>query len=115
MGGHAPRRSAPCATLLFRGTVVDLITFANADFTNEIIETAVAVAELGHIRFIRPELLLVTQLLRPGARGVLAALELVVARRMLGGFDLGCASDWAARLMDRLERTLRQADALDEP
>ena len=53
--------------LHFRGSVVDLIAFRDADFMAEILGTTRAVPELSGMRFIRPELLLVTHLLRPGA------------------------------------------------
>ena len=100
--------------LLFDGSVVDLLTFSSPALTSAIIDTAVAVPELGSARFACPELLLVTQLLRPGSRGALAALDLVVARQELGGFDVGLARTWA-RTVGRehlLDRTLTLADTI---
>jgi hypothetical protein len=100
---------------LYDGAVVDLITFAEPKLTEDILTSAVTVGELGGIRFIRPELLVVTQLLRPGPNAALAAIELVVARQARGGLDLAVVRDWAARLghVQRLERVLEQARALD--
>jgi hypothetical protein len=100
--------------LLFRGAVVDLITFRDEAFTAEIIQSARPVPELGGIRFITPELLLVTHLLRPGAHAALAAVELVLSRRQLGSFDLASVERWAKRLAreEALKRTLRLAGEL---
>lgn len=93
------------------GAVVDLIAFRDAAFNAEIIATAVAVAELDGARFVRPELLLVTQLLRPGPTGALAALELLIARRSHGGLDEDEVRRWAERLGrgERLRRVEAQA------
>jgi hypothetical protein len=105
----------PVCHAQYEGAVVDLITFAEPKFTEDILETAVEVGELDGMRFIRPELLLVTQLLRPGPNAALAAIELVIARNAQGGLDLAMVRDWAVRLGhgERLERVLDQAPALD--
>jgi hypothetical protein len=60
-------------------------------------------------------LLLVTHLLRPGPTGALAAVELVIARRSTGTFDLEEVRRWAGRVRrsERLERVLQQAAAFD--
>jgi hypothetical protein len=104
----------PVCHLLHQGTVVDLFTFRNAAFTREIIDSARSVSELGGIRFIRPELLLVTHLLRPGPEAALAATELVIARRQRDGLDLDDARRWAQAVdrAGRLDRVLEQADAM---
>ena len=101
--------------LLCDGAAVDLIAFRDSEFNAEIITTARTVPELGGIRFIRPELLLVTHLLRPGPRAALSAVELVIARRGTGGLELEESRRWALRLgrEARLDRVLSQADALD--
>jgi hypothetical protein len=83
--------------LTYRGSAVDLLRFHDQAFTSEILETAEVVDELGSYRFIRPELLLVTHLLRPRVEAALAAVELVLARRALGGFDEDYARRWAER------------------
>lgn len=99
--------------LTYDGSVVDLIAFRSEPFNSEILSTARPVAELGGIRFVRPELLLVTHLLRPGPQAALAAVELLLARREHGDFDLSEVRTWAERVArtDRLERALRHADA----
>lgn len=101
------------AHLLHDGAVVDLLTFRDAPLNAEIVSTAQPIAELGDIRFIRPELLLVTHLLRPGPLGALAAVELVLARRAAGSFGIDETRKWAARLEreTRLDQVLAQADA----
>lgn len=102
--------------LLYRGTVVDLIAFADTAFTRAIVDTARPVAELGGILFVRPELLLVTHLLRPTVAAKLAAVELTLARQSVDDLDLALARSWAARLevepaLDRvLELAARIAD-----
>jgi hypothetical protein len=100
--------------LLYRGSVVDLISFGDQGFTQEILETARPVLELGGMRFIRPELLLMTHLLRPGAPAALAAIELVLARRGFNDLDLPYAERWAARLGrgEALRRAVARADDL---
>ncbi len=100
--------------LLFRGAVVDLLRFEDAELTSAIIDTARVVPELSNIRFVRPELLLVMHLLRPGPEAALAAIELIVARRALGGFDVAYARRWANRLGrgEALRRALSRADDL---
>jgi hypothetical protein len=100
--------------LLFRGSVVDLISFSDQGFTQEILQTAHAVSELGGMRFIRPELLLMTHLLRPGAPAALAAVELVLARRGFNDLDEAYAERWAARLgrVEALRRAVARADDL---
>jgi hypothetical protein len=103
--------------LLFRGSVVGLIAFRDEALMTEILATARAVPELGGLRFIRPELLLVTQLLRPGAIAALAAVELVLARRAKGDFEIEYARYWA-HAVDRgstFERTLARAADLERP
>jgi hypothetical protein len=57
--------------------------------------------------------LLVTHLLRPGPRGALAAVELVLAREEHGGLDIAQAQRWADALgqSDRLTKTLQRAKA----
>jgi hypothetical protein len=99
---------------LFDGSVVDLIRFKNVEFNRAILDTAIAVPELGGTRFVRPELLLVTHVLRPGPNAALAAVELVISRREAGGFDEEASQKWAATLgkSERLERVLEQAAAL---
>ena len=101
--------------LLFRGAVVDLMSFRDEEFTAEILATALPVPELRDIRFIRPELLLVTHCLRPDPLGALAAIELVIARRAAGDLDLSRCERWASRLghLDALRRTLARADDLE--
>jgi hypothetical protein len=100
--------------LLHRGAVVDLIAFRNEAFTSEIIRTARPVEELGGVLFIRPELLLVTHLLRPGPEAALAAVELVIARRKFGGLEVDDARTWADAVdrLERLEHVLEQANAM---
>ncbi len=100
------------AHLSFEGSVVDLIAFRDSLFNAEIMNTSRAVPELSGVRFVRPELLLVTQLLRPGPEAALAAVELILARRAKGGMDLAEARTWAERLgrAERLDRALRHAD-----
>jgi hypothetical protein len=100
---------------LCEGAVVDLISFSNAAFNAEIIETAQSVDDLGGLRFIRPELLLVTHLLRPGPTAALAAIELVIARRAKAPIDIDYTRRWADAVdkADRLERVLAQASAMD--
>lgn len=80
------------------GSVVDLITFADEEFTREVIQSARPAPELGGIRFVRPELLLVTHLLRPTVEAKLAAVELLIARRDEATFDMAYARAWAARV-----------------
>jgi hypothetical protein len=100
--------------LLHAGAVVDLLSFRDAAFSTEIIQSARPVSQLGMIRFIRPELLLCTHLLRPGPNGALAAIELLIARRAFGAFDLDDARKWAAHVgrVERLDRVIAQADAM---
>jgi hypothetical protein len=100
--------------LLFRGSVVDLLAFRDEALTTEIITTAHTVRDLRDIRFIRPELLLVTHLLRPGPVAALAAVELVLARRAAGDFDWQYAEQWAARVgrLEGLRKAITRADEL---
>lgn len=100
--------------LLLDGTVVDLLAFRADGFTEEIHRTAQAIPELGGVRFIRPELLLVTQLLRPGTRAAIAAIELVAARWEQGGIDVEYARRWAKAVgrEPRLDQALQHAEAL---
>jgi hypothetical protein len=100
--------------LLHGGAVVDLIAFRNEAFNSEILRTARPVDELGGVLFIRPELLVVTHLLRPGPEAALAAIELVISRRKFGGLDANEARTWAANVgrLERFERVLEQADAM---
>lgn len=97
--------------LLFRGSVVDLLSFRDAAFTAEIVASARPVAELRDIRFIRPELLLITHLLRPTSAAALAAVELLLARRAAADFDETYAAGWAERLgkKNAFERALARA------
>jgi hypothetical protein len=92
--------------LLYRGSVVDLISFHDTAFLEEIIATAQPIAEVGGHRFIRPELLLVTHLLRPGRIAEQAAIDLLLHRREAGDFDDACADRWSAhmRCSQRLAR-----------
>ena len=101
--------------VLYDGSVVDVLAFKNAAFNAAIISEAVEVVEIGNLRVIRPEHLLVTHLLRPGPNGALAAVELVIARRGKCGFDEALAHDWAERVgrADRLARVLEQAQAFE--
>lgn len=103
------------AHVLHDGAVVDLLSFRNAAFNQEILSSAQVVAELGGVRFIAPELLLVTHLLRPGPSAAIAAVELVVARRAFGGLDVARSRTWADAVGrgERLERVLAQAAAFD--
>jgi hypothetical protein len=103
--------------LLFRGSVVDLIAFHDGALMREILSTARAVRELGDLRFVRPELLLVTHLLRPGAIAALAAVELVLARREKKDLDVEYARRWARAVSrgDAFERTLARAADLEDP
>ncbi|HEY6459005.1 MAG TPA: hypothetical protein VIY73_02610 [Polyangiaceae bacterium] len=101
--------------LLYRGSVVDLIAFRDEALMAEILSTARAVPELGGMRFVRPELLLATHLLRPGAVAALAAVELVLARREKHDCDVDYARTWA-RAVGRepaFERTLERAADLE--
>ena len=100
--------------LLYRGSVVDLIAFRDGSFMEEILTTARSVSDLGGIRFIRPELLLVTHLLRPGAVAALASVELILARRDKGDFDVLYARMWAVRAKreSAFDRTLARADEI---
>ena len=72
-------------------------------------------AQLRNTRFICPELLLVTQLLRPGMKAEIAATELALARRAAGDFDLAYVERWAAQVgcTEALWRTFARADELD--
>jgi len=101
--------------LLYRGAVVDLIAFRHEAFNAEVLASAREVPELGGIRFIRPELLLVTHLLRPGPEAALAATELAVARRARGDFDSGYAQRWAETVgrADAFGRALARAEDLE--
>lgn len=101
--------------LLYQGSAVDLISYQDAAFTAEILTTAIPVPELRGIRFIRPELLLVTQLLRPGTMAAIAAIELTLARRAAGRFDAEYAERWAAQVgrAEALRRTFARADELE--
>lgn len=93
--------------LTYRGSVVDLLSFRDASFNAEILTTARRVAELRGLRFIRPELLLVTHLLRPTPAAALAAVELLLARRTAGDLDIEYTQRWAAHL--RKEGSLQRA------
>jgi hypothetical protein len=97
--------------LTYRGSVVDLLAFRDAAFNTEILDTARPVAELRGIRFIRPELLLVTHLLRPTPAAALAAVELILARRPVDDLDVEYTMTWADRLRKKgaLERALARA------
>jgi len=97
--------------LLYRGSVVDLLSFRDAAFTEEILSTARPVPELRGIRFIRPELLLVTHLLRPTPAAALAAVELILARRAANDLDEDYAARWSEQVGKKgaLERALRRA------
>jgi hypothetical protein len=97
--------------LTYRGSVVDLLAFRDASFNAEILNTARPVAELRGIRFIRPELLLVTHLLRPTPAAALAAVELILARRAANDLDTDYAATWADRVQKKgaLERALARA------
>jgi hypothetical protein len=101
---------------MFKGSVVDLLSFRHEAFNAEILATAQPVPELGDIRFIRPELLLVTQLLRPGPLAALAAVELTLARRTHGGLDVAYAARWAGEVgkSEALQRTFARADDLSQ-
>ena len=101
--------------LLYRGAVVDLIAFKNDTFTREIVATGREVAKLGGIRFVRPELLLITHLLRPTPLAKLAAVELLLARRQKMDFDLDYTRQWASRLdvEPALERIIELADRVE--
>jgi len=97
--------------LTYRGSVVDLLAFRDASFNAEILSTARPVVELRGIRFIRPELLLVTHLLRPTPAAALAAVELILARRAADDFDTEYAARWAdhVRKKGAFERALSRA------
>lgn len=99
---------------LYQGSVVDLLSYRDGAFAAEILATAIPVPELGGIRFIRPELLLVTQLLRPGAMAAIAATELTLSRRAAGQFDEAYAARWAAQVgkAEALRRTFARADEM---
>lgn len=100
--------------LLHHGAVIDLIAFRNVEFNAEIIKTARPIDDLDGVRFIRPELLVVTHLLRPGPEAALAAVELVIARKRWGGLDVDEARRWARAVEreERLDRVLAQAEAM---
>jgi hypothetical protein len=87
----------------------------DAAFAAEILATAVPVPELRGIRFIRPELLIVTQLLRPGAMAAIAATELTLARRAVGQFEQAYTERWAAHIgrTEALRRTFARAEELE--
>jgi hypothetical protein len=101
--------------LQYAGSVVDLLAFRDQIFNREIIESARTIPDLGGVRFIRPELLLVTHLLRPGPSAALAAVELVIARRAKQDLDVDDARHWAKQVdrAERLERVLAQSSAFD--
>lgn len=101
--------------LLYQGSVVDMLSYRDAAFAAEILATAIPIPELRGIRFIRPELLLVTQLLRPGAMAAIAATELTLARRAAGRFDTAYAERWATQVgrADALKRTFLRADEIE--
>jgi hypothetical protein len=96
--------------LLYDGAVVDLLAFKDGAFNAVVLAEAVQIPELGDVRVIRPEHLLVTHLLRPGPLGALAAVELVIARRPKG-FDETVSRTWAERVGrgERLTHVLEQA------
>ena len=81
--------------LLFRGAVVDFITFKKRAFNAAILRDAKSIAEFGALPVINPELLLVTHLLRPTPEAALAAVALLVARAKAGGFNFQYAEKWA--------------------
>jgi hypothetical protein len=101
--------------ILYDGSVVDLLAFKDSAFNAAVLAEAVEVVEIGKLRVIRPEHLLVTHLLRPGPMGALAAVELVIARRAKGGFDEAVVRAWAERVgrSERLTRVLEQAKAFE--
>jgi len=111
---HEENEVFEVAHLLYEGAVVDLLSFKHAPLTAEILASSVEVSELGGVRFVRPELLLVMHLLRPGSRGAIAALELVVARGERGGMDLEYAKRWADAVGKGagLEAALRRASEI---
>jgi hypothetical protein len=99
------------AHVTYRGSVVDLLCFHDKAFMREVLVTAQVVPGVGRYRFIRPELLLVTHLLRPRVEAALAAVELVLARRAAGDFDEDYAARWAGHMGHATEfaRTLARA------
>jgi hypothetical protein len=101
--------------LQYDGSVVDMLAFRDQLFNRAVIESARTIPDLGGVRFIRPELLLVTHLLRPGPSAALAAVELVIARQAKQDFDLDDARLWAKHVgrAERLERVLAQASAFE--
>ena len=86
------------AHVMYRGSVVDLLCFRDDAFMGEILATAQVVPGVGPYRFIRPELLLVTHLMRPRVEAALAAVELVLARRAAGDFDEEYTARWAKHM-----------------
>lgn len=97
----------------YRGSVVDFLYFRDDAFMREVLSTAQVVAAVGPYRFIRPELLLVTHLLRPRVEAALAAVELVIARRAAGDFDEAYADRWAKHMGRAAEFARALARAAD--
>jgi hypothetical protein len=106
---HCPRPPISCrptrgttssrsATSCCADAAVDLISHRNEAFAAEILAKAKPVRELRGIHFIRPELLLVTQLVRPGTKAAIATIELTRARRAAGSFELMYVEHRAAQV-----------------
>ena len=97
--------------LLFRGIVVDFITFKRHAFNHVILTDVVPVFEFSNLPMINPELLLVTHLLRPTTQAAMAAVELLVARIERGGFNFEYAEHWATYVgkLHAYENAIRRA------
>jgi hypothetical protein len=107
--------------LLFRGIVVDFITFKRHAFNHAILTDALPIQEFNNVRVINPELLLVTHLLRPTTQAAMAAVELLVARigptntkrvsTEWSGFNFEYAKHWATYVgkLHAYENAVRRA------
>lgn len=103
--------------LLFRGIVVDFITFKRREFTHTILKDAQFIAEFGNLPVINPELLLVTHLLRPTPQAAIAAVELLLARMEIGGFNFKYAEEWATYVgkLHAYKNAVRRAHEFTKP
>jgi hypothetical protein len=91
---------------------IHLLYYRNEAFRAELLATAVPVPELKGVRFARPELLLITQLLSPRPKAEVSAVEIVRAGRAGGHFDLAYAAHWAEQVSrsEALRNTLARAE-----
>lgn len=91
-----------------------LLYYQNEAFRAELLATAVPVPELKGVRFARPELLLITQLLSPRPKAQVSAVEIVRSRRAGGHFDLAYAAHWAEQV-NRSEALRNTLARVEEP